>query len=187
MNYDKFYQGLEDIYNTFGKKMPEANVVERIFSRVKDLPDRFMQYAVKHFEDQEKLPQNMGMYLFRNLWPDFLDSNPNMKSTLDVASCPKCDPNIPGYRKIYEQEKTGWGETVWKPVLVRCACGNAPNPRNEPVYTDSELEAKGYALKCPFHWDRSNMPECLRSALNASDEVRPSHAECIERLENGDW
>lgn len=186
MNYDNFYDGIEDIYATFGKKMPETKVLERIYDRVKQLPDGFIDFAAKRVEDLEKLPQNIGMYLLRELWPDYLEKHSELKSRLDLACCPRCCPDLPGWRKIYQPEVTGWGEETYKPVIIRCTCGNAPNPNHEKVYQDYELENMGFRLKCPFRWSRDNLPDYMRSSLGEK-EIRPEHEEYKEKLEYGEW
>lgn len=131
-----------------------------------------MNFAIRHFEEAEKLPRNMGRYLIRELWPAYLEHNPDMRSR-EIQCCANCDPSVPGYRKVYEREQTGWGDKIWKPVLVRCACGNAPNPRNEPVYTDSELEDKGYSLTIPFHFEPQDLPEAWRKIIGKKEEPQP--------------
>lgn len=149
MSYDRFFDGIEEIFAAFGKKMPEDRVVQAIYKRVRSLPDGFMDFAVRHFEDEEQLPKNMGHYLLRDLWPEYLSRNPDLKSH-EYARCEKCDPNLPGWRKVYAQETTGWGESFLTPVIVRCACGNAPNPNHERVYSDCELEDAGLAFSLPY-------------------------------------
>lgn len=178
MNYDKFIDGIEEIYATFGKKRPEDQIIQAIYKKIKNLPDSFIDFAVNHFEDEEKLPQNIGHYLFRELWPKYLERNPVMKKS-EFSCCPNCIPDIPGWRKVYKQEKTGWDELIWKPVIVRCACGNALNPRHEPVYSDFELENMGYSLKFELSDEVKEkyrlQREMLRQKLEAANnKVRDS-------------
>lgn len=185
MDYQKFMDGIEEVYAIFGKKVPDTKIVESIYKRIKKLPERFMDYAVKHFEDEENLPRNIGRYLLRELLPEFLNKNPDLKSC-EIECCPKCDPSVPGWRKVYEHEKTGWGDMIWKPILVRCACRNAPNPRNEPVYTNSELEDKGYSLTIPFHFEPEDLPEAWRRVIGKEEETRAAHTAIHEESEP-DW
>lgn len=183
MNYDKFIDGIEDIFATFGKKRPEDRVVEAIYKRIKDLPDSFMDFAVKHFDDMEKLPQNIGRHLFRELWPEYLERNPEMKKS-EYACCPNCDPDLPGWRKVYEQETTGWGEQVWKPIIVRCACGNAPNPRHEQIHTDFELESMGYKLR--LEYTPEQMERFQKWRVSFEKQLDSQNQKILEQEENED-
>lgn len=163
MNYETFESGIAAIYATFSRKAPAQNILKAIYKRIEHLPPDFMDYALRHIEDLEEMPKNIGQYLIRNLWPEYLERHPELKSRWDKSCCPLCDPNIPGWRKVYQPEVTGWGEETYKPVLVRCTCGTAPNPNQEKVYQDYELEQLGFKLECLFHWSKDNLPECLRS------------------------
>lgn len=183
MNYDKFIDGIEGIYAIFGKNRPDDRIIQAIFKRIKDLPDSFIAFAVKHFEDQEQLSKNMGRYLFRDLWPEYLERNPELKK-MDVACCHKCCSDLPGWRKIYKQETTGWGEKVWKPVIVRCACGNALNPRHEPVYSDFELENMGYKLKLEYTPEQRQEFEIWRNCFKKSLEKQDLKIQEQEAIEN---
>lgn len=183
LNYEKFYDGIEDIFAAFGKKTPEDKTIQAIYKRIQTLPDAFMDYAVKHFEDQEQLPKNMGRYLFRELWPEYLERNPEMKRS-EVDCCPNCISDIPGWRKVYKQETTGWGEQVWKPIIARCACGNAPNPGHEPVYTDFELENMGYKLKLEFTPEQKEMHETWRASFK--EDLDGQNQKIMEQDENED-
>lgn len=175
MDYDKFLEGIEDIFATFGRKRPDDRIVEIIYRRIIDLPDSFMDFAIKHFEDEESLPKNLGKFLLRDLWPDYLERNPDLKFK-EIQCCPKCSPDIPGWRKVYIQEMTGWGEKVWKPVIMRCSCGNAPNPRHEKVYTDLELQESGYSLSCPFHFDREEMKQKYGHMVMHQESEKPENS-----------
>lgn len=181
MEYSHFLDMLEKIYATFGKRLPQSAVIDRIYDRVGQLPDSFMDFALKYFEDQDDLPKNMGGFLINNLWPEYLANHPELRARHEVKCCPLCDIDLPGWRRVYEPEITGWGRKVYKPVHVRCTCGGYPNPNQERVYQDFELEQMGYKIDCPYEWDRDNPPECLRKALSrvlvGADDTEKSDAE----------
>lgn len=183
MNKDVFISGIENIYDFFGRKKPEPRHIEIIFRQIKDLPDSFMDFAVKHLEMSESLPRNMGRYFFRELWPEYLERNPEMKKS-ENSCCLNCDPDLPGWRKIYKQETTGWGEKVWKPVIVRCTCGNALNPRHEPVYSDFELENMGYKLKLEYTPEQKQEFEIWRNCFKKSLEKQDLKIQEQEAIEN---
>lgn len=187
MSYDRFFDALGRIYATFGKKVPQTEVIERIYDRVCKLPEGFLEYTVQYFEDQDDLPKNMGKFLLRVLWPDYLIKHPELKSTQEISACPVCDPGKPGWRRVYMPERTGWGQSVYRPVHVRCTCGSYPNPDQDKIYTDWELEDMGYLLECPYPWDKYNPPEFLRKAIRFDDTVREEHKACIDIMEYGDW
>lgn len=186
MDLEKFSDGIEEIYAIFNKKMPEDRAKEVVYRRIKDLPPQFMDFAIRHFEDQETLPRNMGYYLKRVLWPEFLDKNPDMKSKTDYSCCPQCLPELPGWRRVWGAEMTGWGELVYLPLEVRCACGNARNPRNEPIMTDDELIAKGFFLENPYGHKKQDAPESWKKGawdknIGLEPDTSREHREYTER------
>lgn len=148
MDRNIFRNGLNEIYSFFGRKMPDDRICESIFRRVKSLPDDFMNFVITHFTVQETLPRNMGYYLLRVLWPEYLNKNPDLQAH-ENKCCPLCIPELPGWRRVWGTEKTGWGDIVHVPLEVRCTCGNARNPRNEPIFSEYELLAKGLFLENP--------------------------------------
>lgn len=149
MNKDVFISGIENIYAIFGRKKPEPRHIEIIYKRVKDLPPAFMDFVVNHFENQDNLPKNMGAYLYHELWPLYLERNPELKSH-EVARCNNCIPDIPGWRKVYKTDVDENGRTTWESKIIRCSCGSAPNPRNEKIFTDMELLNMGYKFKIEY-------------------------------------
>lgn len=166
---------LEKIYATFGKRLPTENVCDAIFERIKDFPDDFLDYAYRRFQDMPQLPQNLGYCLRRELWPEYLEKNPDLRAGRSYETCPKCIKCMPGYRKAYAPD--------YSPVIVRCTCGNAPNPNHEPIPTDAELTAKGFYIKRPYCYRNDDLPLKWRRAIECSDEPRKAHQEYMEKHE----
>lgn len=182
MDKNIFLNGLNEIYTFFNRKTPEYRVTENLYKRIDNLPDDFMQFAIDHFANRDSLPKNMGYYLKCELWPEYLDKNPDLKSTINYSSCPNCLPELPGWRRAWVSEITGWGEMVYKPVTIRCACCNYPNPKNEPVLTDEELIAKGYYLENPDKDKFSSMSGEWRKCIGLKPETSKEHREYSEQF-----
>lgn len=182
-----FMDGLNEIFSFFGRKMPDNRICESIFRRVKELPPEFMAFAVRHFEDQESLPRNMGYYLSRILWPEYLEKNPGMRAN-EISCCPMCIPELPGWRRAWVEEMTGWGEKVYKPVDVRCTCGNARNPRNEAIMDDFELMANGFILENPYNGKYQSNPGSWRNGgwdkcIGLEPETNKAHNDHAEKYD----
>lgn len=182
MTLQEFTTGIEEIYAIFGKKSSEERVNEIVYRRVMNLPPEFMTFAVRHFEDQESLPRNMGYYLKQILWPEFLDKNPDLRSNQQRACCPNCCPEMPGWRRVFRIEKTALGD-FWTPEIVRCACGNAPNPRGEKVMSDYELVQCGFSLQAPDEYKNRKMSDFLASAIGHNEQPRQNHAQALEEAD----
>lgn len=182
MEYSHFLDMLEKIYATFGKRLPQSAVIDRIYDRVGQLPDSFMDFALKHFEDQDDLPKNMGGFLLNNLWPECLANHPELRARNEKQCCPLCDNGNPGWRRVWRPVKTAWGKEAFLPEHVRCSCGGYPNPNQEKVYSDWELEDMGYRLTCPHpEWDRHNPPEFLRMAMSKEGSGEATNSETGNR------
>lgn len=190
MDFEIFSAGLEEIFAIFNKKTPEERVVEIVYKRVKDLPPEFMAFAIRHFEDQNSLPRNMGMYLARELWPQYLERYPELQSKNEDVYCPHCDMacGIPGLRRVWRLQHLPWGDE-YEPVLVRCACGNGPNPTNEPIYSDFELERMGFILKNPYPpFDKQKaMSKWMKKVVEAPNEIRPRHEAYMEEVAQAEF
>lgn len=169
MNRIYFNDCISEIFASQGRQAPGKPIQDAIFKRVESMPDIFMGFAVAYFQETTELPKNMGRYLLRDLWPKFLTKHPELKGHSEIKCCPLCDTGSPGWRRVWEPEVTGWGQKVYKPVHVRCTCGGYPNPNQERVYHDFELEQMGYRLDCPYEYDRDNPPEFLRRAMDQKD------------------
>lgn len=185
MNKDVFISSIENIYAIFGRKKPEPRHIEIAFRQVKDLPDNFMNYAVRRFEDEENLPKNIGRYLLRDLWPEYLENHPEIKSNIQFLCCPKCIPDIPGYRKAWEPI-TFHGESTYIAHILRCPCGNAPNPRHDPVLSDDQLLSMGWLLENPFLDMQIDIPEKWRKYIGLKEEIRPEHEAYLKEIEDSD-
>lgn len=169
-----FLEKIEAIYGIFGRKRPEMSVCAAIFKSISTLPDAFMDFCITHFQDREDMPKNMGMYLLRTLWPEYLERNPNLKSRHEIVCCYKCAPELPGFRKVYDSSGCCH--------VIRCTCGNAPNPQHERVFTDQELLAWGYVFKQPVvstrftkenimqYLDKANADNSRQKAENATND-----------------
>lgn len=192
MQIETFQDGLDEIYSIFGKKAPEERIASTIYKRIRNFPDKFMKYAIEHFENQEKLPSNLIYYLKQILWPEFLERNPELKSNINYSICPQCNPDLPGWRRVWMAELTGWDEIVYVPVDVRCSCGNARNPRNEPIFTDNELLANGFYLENPDknkfqaqleRWNKS----AWQNVIGLQPETSEAHKKYIEEFVEEDF
>lgn len=182
MDLNTFSDSVERIFAIFNKKMPDDRVIETIYKRVKDLPSDFMDFAVRHFEDQENLPRNLGRYLYRELWPEYLSENPENRAHVEL--CPNCLPEMPGYRKVWRKESYCNGEKEdWFPLVIRCSCGIAPNPRKDPVYSDRELLDMGLSLDRPPLKDFHRLPFEIARALGHIEKQRPDHLQILEAME----
>lgn len=181
MNKMVFSQCLNEIFSMFGRRMPDQRICAMIFKRVEILPDNFMYFAVSHFEDQEKLPSNMGYYLKRILWPEYLNKNPELRSN-QYSCCPKCIQGMPGYRQVWEYEKTAVGN-FWTPKIIRCTCGNAPNPRNERIFSDYELLQYGFSLDTPEIYKNRKVPDSFKNAILNTIPTAENHALDFEEYE----
>lgn len=186
MDYDKFFDGIEEIFAAFGKNMPDDKIVQAIHKRVKNLPDDFMTYAVKFFENEEKLPRNIGRYLLLELWPEYLKQHPEMKAAEKYFSCPDCIPGIPGYRKAWAPALV-LGKPGFECRIIRCQCKNAPNPYNEPIFTDNQLLDMGWRLDNPFIGQYPSKPFQWRNAIGHVEEVREAHKSCLEEMNGDDY
>lgn len=145
MNEVIFLKGLQNIFAAHGKKVPDEAVRNSIFKRINKFPDAFMDYAVTRLENSVELPHNLGLFFVRELWPDFLEDNPHLRSVHDRIACPKCIPGMPGWRYVYRPFPD------WECRIVRCTCGNIDNSRlsDIPIYSDSQLIEMGYQLTMP--------------------------------------
>lgn len=141
MNYDYFLAGIEDIYAIFGKKRPSEQTIKMIYKRIVTCPENFIDFTINYFEDQDALPPNMGRFLIRELWPNFLDKHPELRAREYTHSCPKCVPDIPGYRKVWDPHGMSH--------IVRCSCGNAPNPDGDQILEDEDWLAMGWYFEDP--------------------------------------
>ena len=133
MNESYFYEKLRMIYGTFGKAFPAEHIRDAIFRRVEDLPDAFMDFALKRLENQESLPANLGMHLRQLLWPDYLEKHPRLKAK-DKA-CPDCDPALPGLFWAWDAKGFRYRQ--------KCACNHDPGFGHIQGLTRRQVEARG--------------------------------------------
>lgn len=167
-----FEDGMDEIYAAFGKKSPEPRVLDAAFRRVENLPDEFMAFCVKRLPDEEKLPQNLGRFMLRELWPEFLDRRPELRSqVMEHAPCQRCNmSDMPGYIRVWHTERR-------EARVFRCTCNNAASGLEQP--SDAWLMENGYVWEAPAvpenHW--------LRSLLGRQFRPRPEHEEYLESME----
>lgn len=164
MIYEIFESGIDEIYATFGKKKPEYRVLEAIYNRVERLPESFMAFTVKYFQNQNELPKNVGLFLMQEIWPEYLRQNPDKRAYNEFGACPNCLADMPGFRRVYEPFEMN-GKIYYHVHIFRCPCGNAPNPNNEHVFTDDEILAKGWATRLPFYYEQEELPESWRKMI----------------------
>lgn len=183
MDYKVFLNGIDDIYAIFGKKIPEDRVILKAYERIKDTPNAFMDYIVKHFENQESLPKNMGYYLNQILWPEFLNKHPEYKQMQKWECCSLCEKGMPGLRRVWKEEITLTGKKILNTYIIPCICGNKPNNTNEPILNDSQLIELGYILECPYHYDEKDLPPAWRKTIGVEFDIRPEHKTYMEEYE----
>lgn len=135
MRKSYFLDQMEKIYATFGKKTPQEAVTDEIFNRIEDFPDDFMDYARSRLCDMEALPQNLGRFLARELWPDFRASRPELFTGRTDNGCPLCARDTPGYRRVWNPDNKNW-------VILPCPC-NAKR-KTEFAATDVMIHAMGW-------------------------------------------
>lgn len=184
MNIMVFQEGLERIYATFARKFPENDrIPEAIYRRVARLPDAFMDFAVARIEDMEKLPANLGRYLFRDLWPEYLDANPELRERrYEQQGCPNCKHDNPGRRLVYEPDGTSH--------LAACTCctdRRAIDLLGQP--TDAQIWDMGWTLTNPLAVKGDTdtilrLKKIMAGAIRACDEPpRERHAEILRQME----
>lgn len=169
-----FTNAAELIFAAHGKKLPSTEILDAIYRRISELPPDFLTFAVRHLEDAVDLPKNLGRYLLRELWPEYLEKHPEQRAMQERQCCPLCAPELPGWRKI-------WGPAPdYQCRIVRCTCGNARALLDEPVLSDAEWQARGYFTEMPFHYTPDNLPQVLQRVLGKNEPPRPEHVREIE-------
>ncbi len=171
MNEFHFNEKLRMIYGTFSKAFPAQHIRDAIFKRVEDLPDAFMDFALKQLENQESLPANLGRHLREELWYDFLRKHPELKAK--VTACPECDnPDDPG---------TFWmldGDGNYQ--HFNCACGASHAYKGKKGWTKREAMRAGYTLpQVPFSSQRP-LPPDMQAAIGHTERIRPAHQACLD-------
>lgn len=132
-----FLQGIRQLYATFGKKLPEKDILDEIFRRVQDMPAEFMAFALTRLQDEEKLPANLGRYLAHEIWADWQIQNGLKTLAVQSVACKECDPRTPGWipviRGMYD-------------YLAKCVC-NSDTRYPEPGRTRQQLVDAGFILR----------------------------------------
>lgn len=176
-----FRSQLGRIYATFGKAWPQAPVIAQIFKQVCDFPEGFMDYALSRCELMESLPQNLGRFLARELWPDYRVANPAIAASEPVSACPRCRYNYPGVKDFYTPD----GE------IKLCACDCCRDERIIALmgqYPDWELLERGYLLENPIEPDPAGFARFarkLRKNASLPEETRPRHEAYMQSVEAG--
>jgi hypothetical protein len=125
MENHAFLQGLEDIYSAHGKAFPSPKICAAIFDRVRELPDKFMAFAVGELRDYPTLPSNLGRELRRVLWPQFAEKHPGLLAAARDDGCDWCRDGrtSPGWLWAH---KSATGHVV----LRRCQCSGGDMPQS---------------------------------------------------------
>ena len=187
MNEIHFTEILGRIYAAFGKNMPAQHVRDAIYERIQPMPDAFMDYAKKRLCDMEALPQNLGLYLERDLWPDFKAANPELEGVSQKACCPLCDPGNPGQRRVHAPDYS-WVH-IWK-----CPCNTDPSYAGEEAWTDALIAERGFHTEAEFQaWvtakmqaATSSMAKKILPCLCHDEPPRERHAAYLRKME-GAW
>lgn len=182
MQYETFLDGYREILATFGKtSTPAPILIDAVFKRVRALPDAFMAYAVKRIQDMEKLPANFGAFLRNELWPDYLDANPQMRARGQEFSCHRCKQGSPGLKAFYSPD----GETHI------CACDCCTDKRRIDLlgkFPDEELRARGFLTERPLREPTEigrKLAAICASALG-EHKPRPEHTSYLKNMEEPD-
>lgn len=174
MTGEHFLEKLREIYGTFGKNMAPNHVQDAIFRRVRDLPDAFMDFALRKLENEVSLPANLGRHLRLELWPDYLDENPQLRAATVPAGCPRCASGNPGIRNYWEADGT--------PHTCRCICNTDPRTAGQWTPTDAELLSLGFYLRNPLPTAKY-LPPHLRKVIGHVEPAREAHRQYLEQEE----
>lgn len=177
----RYEDGMDEIYAAFGKKSPDRRVLDIIFRRVESLPDEFMDFAVERLADEEKLPQNLGRFMRFELWPAFLDKNPQLRATREeLAPCPRCWPSSPQRKRFWSPD----GET--HEIACDC-CRDERAIRLLGQIPDGRLIAAGYLLAPPPLPNGAKMYRDKIARSLGGFKTRPRHAETLQAMEEAGW
>ena len=113
MNNQIFRQEISSVFAAHGKAAPTGLVLNAVWERVKELPDEFMPWASAELQDVDKLPNNLGFYIAKTLWPQWRAQNRN-KTAQEFHTCQDCNGrlDLPGYG-FYAFERDSEG-ALWR-------------------------------------------------------------------------
>ena len=178
-----FTQEFGTIYAAFSKNPPTKTMRDTLFKRIEHLPDGFMIYARQQLQELESLPQNLGRYILRHLWPDYLDAHPELRSRRQEYSCSLCNQDTPGFRRVYSAD-------FRECTLRKCPCNHDPRRASAIAWTDDLIHERGLRTARDFlEWSKGEMPhlpEKFRDAIGNNEPPRERHANYLRKME-GAW
>lgn len=176
MNKAYFLERFRDICGVFGRNMFPEHVQNAVYRQIEALPDAFMDYALSELEREEKLPSNLGRFLKLELWPKYLDNNPQLRAHEVQTGCHRCRDGVPGLRNYWEPDGTAH--------TCRCICNTDPRTAKFWTPTDDELIARGYLLHLPQRANRTYMPPHIRRAIGNTEPPRITQLALEEQTED---
>lgn len=170
-----FTQMIVEVFAAFGKREPTQRIRDAVFRRIANLPDSFLPYAQKRLEDMDSLPQNLGRYLLRELWYDFLDENPRLRAAeRSVYGCAECGRH---QGTIYAFRQSG---SMTYEYALDCVCKAGMTlgwTRERAVQAGYTLrpEAACFSGKFP-------MPAHIARAIGHTEGMRAAHFAQMEDM-----
>lgn len=173
-----FLDALDDIYAAFGKKMPEQRIATAAYRRIENLPAEFLPYAKARLEDMEKLPSNLGLFMLKELWPDYRAEHPEKFVNEPLDGCEKCSG---GLRIIYD--KFG----IQYATACQC-CTNRDLIEKCGQLDDYEITSRGLFTAMPVkaapQYERRKI---VQDAIAAANEPpRQRHIDFMRELDGDD-
>lgn len=149
MTYEVFRQVISGAFAAHGKVAPTGGVLNAVWERVHELPDRFMLWVQAELCDLEKLPGNLGYHIAGVLWPLWRRSNQDLRAC-EERSCPECSGkhDVPGAGYYcFRRETDGW-----RTYLMPCRCSRLPKGCRLNPLSRAQALAAGYRL-IPDTWE----------------------------------
>ena len=139
MNEELFCKALRRVFAAFGKRAPSDAVADAVYRRVRDFPDGFIDFFESRLIDRESLPANLGLFLLRELWPEYARGLPEQGRKKPGCGNPECEG---GMRRVYFLNTR---ETY---ALAPCVCND--DPRHARSWwrraTEAELNRRGLSF-----------------------------------------
>lgn len=140
MDYDGVFKPeLRKMYAAHGRNPVNDAAIEVIWSRVKTMPDAFMQWAALQIADEDKLPGNLGLELERVLFPRWYAQN--KKQQAPVSCCPDCDTGNPGFFYAWQRLENG----MYHRFTCKC-CYHGRGFEKDERLTKSQAIARGWRV-----------------------------------------
>lgn len=146
MNKEYFVDYIKTIYQIFNRRVPDLEVQQLWYERVKDWPLDFFEWSKKNFAGMDKIPDNVGSYII-SIYPDWKSLNKH-KFTKRYDGCHDCsgihDKLGQGYYAFRREE----GDVLFR-YFIPCQCKGVFSPKDKPDYfiiPKSQAKAQGFTL-----------------------------------------